>query len=201
MALILLIGSAGTIFFSFVASGCGLVHKLPARMPGRERIAEFALAYNHYARAWPATLLAIVSSIFSQLGYFTTFYCAARALQTPLDQIPTLRELCTIMPFVNTITSLPISLGGLGVREGLFQVFLNELVGTEKSLAVVISWLGFLLTAVWGGIGGLLYLFYRPTEHAKLGKIRGVKFLPGEEAFSITPAGAELADRPEPQGD
>lgn len=34
-------------------------------------------------------------------------------------------------------------------------------------------------------------------EKAKLAKIRGVRFLPGEEAFSIVPAGAELAARPE----
>jgi len=172
MALLLLAGCTGVIVFSFIASGFGLVHKLPQRMPGRERIAEFALAYYHYARAWPATLIAILGSVFCQLGYFAIFYCAGRALETPADRVPTLGEMCTIMPFVNTITSLPISLGGLGVREGLFQVFLHQLCGVEPSLAVVISSLGFLLTAVWGAIGGILYAFYRPSEHAKLGAMR-----------------------------
>lgn len=38
-----------------------------------------------------------------------------------------------------------------------------------------------------------------PEEKAKLGKVKGIRFVPGEEAFSITPAGASdgLADRPE----
>lgn len=34
------------------------------------------------------------------------------------------------------------------------------------------------------------------AEKVKLGKIRGVRFVPGSEGFSIEPAGGELASRP-----
>jgi uncharacterized membrane protein YbhN (UPF0104 family) len=61
---------------SLVLTSGGLVHRLPARMPARDKLAEFALAYNLYGRAWRTTLPAIALSTISHLGYFATFYCA-----------------------------------------------------------------------------------------------------------------------------
>jgi len=36
---------------------------------------------------------------------------------------------------------------------------------------VLISTSGFLVIAVWGVIGGIIYILYRPSEHAKLAEI------------------------------
>lgn len=171
-ALAILGASVLMIGGSFLLSGFGLVHRLPARMPGRDRLAEFALAYNLYTRAWKTTLAAFFASMLANLGYFATFYCAARSLELPGMKLPSLMDVFTIMPVVNTIVSLPVSVGGVGVREGLFQVFLGGLTGTPKALAVIICSTGFVLTAFWGLVGGLVYLFYRPTDHARLAEIR-----------------------------
>jgi uncharacterized protein (TIRG00374 family) len=171
-ALIVLGVCTAGIVFSFMVSGMGWVHRLPERFPGRKRLAELALAYNQYSRAWPVSILALLISIAAHLGYFTTFYCAARALAKRGLDMPSLGEILTIMPIVNTITSLPISVGGLGVREGLFQIFLGKLAGVSDAVAIVISSAGFVLTAVSGAIGGAIYLFYRPSEHARLREIR-----------------------------
>jgi uncharacterized membrane protein YbhN (UPF0104 family) len=65
-------------------------------------------------------------------------------------KIPTFAELCAVMPIVNTITSLPISFGGIGVREGLFHVFLSNLAGVSEGIAVAISSTGYLLTLALG---------------------------------------------------
>jgi glycosyltransferase 2 family protein len=170
-ALIIMAVSVGAVGFSYVLTSFGLVHRLPVRFPGRDRLAELALAYNLYGRAWRASLVAIGASFISHLGYFFTFYCAARAFAAPGVRVPDFGQLCAIMPVINTITSLPISVGGLGVREGLFQVFLHQLAGVDEGVAVLISSMGYLMTAFWGGVGGLLYLFYRPTEHARLTEI------------------------------
>ena len=139
--------------------------------PGRDRLAELALAYNLYGRAWRTSLQAIGASFVSHFGYFFTFYCAARAFAAPTIPVPTFSQLCVIMPLINTITALPISLGGVGVRETLFVVLLNRLVGVDGGVAVLISFTGFLMTAAWGVAGGLLYLGYRPSEHARLAQI------------------------------
>jgi len=76
------------------------------------------------------------------------------------------------MPIINTITSLPISVGGLGVREKLFQIFLGDLCGVSDAVAAIMSTTGYALNLVWGLLGGLLYLFYRPSEHARLREMR-----------------------------
>ena len=79
----------------------------------------------------------------------------------------------SVIPIVNTISSLPISLAGIGVREKLFATMLNSLYGTSENLAVLISITGFALGVLWSLIGGIIYLTYRPGDgsHASLGEI------------------------------
>lgn len=171
-ALAILGGCMLMIGFSFLVSGLNLAHRLPERFPGRDRLAEFSLAYNLYSRAWPISVLSLAISVLAHLGFFATFYCAARALALPGVRIPTLTELFTIMPVVSTITALPLSVGGLGLREGLFQIFLGTLAGVSEAVAVVTSSAGYLLMAVSGAIGGVFYLIYRPSGHARMREIR-----------------------------
>ncbi len=170
--LIVLGSSLGGLHFTYIVARHNLIHKLPARMPGRDKLAELAVGYNLYGKAWGATLAAFVLSIAGHLGYFAVFYCAAESFHLAGTRIPTLAELCAIMPIVNTITALPISLGGIGVREGLFELFLGQLCQVSAAVAVMISSVGYLLTLAWGLIGGIIYMFYRPSEHARLREIK-----------------------------
>ncbi len=154
---------------SYIVTRYNWVHKLPARMPGRDKLAELALAYNLYGKAWRPSLAAFGLSIAAHFGYFAVFYCASEALRhNAAIRLPSYTELCVVMPVVNTIAAMPVSLGGLGVREGLFQIFLNQLAGVRETDAVLVSATGYLLTFFWGLVGGVLYLFYRPTDHARL---------------------------------
>lgn len=178
---------------SFVATGLGLVHKLPAKMPGRDKLAEMALAYNSYARAWRTSLAAFAIGIAAHLAYFLTFYCAAKSFETPATHVPTFYDLCSIMPVVNTITAMPISIGGIGVREGLFQAFLGNLTGASQAVAVVISSTGYLLTLIWGLVGGLLYIFYRPSEHVKMSDM-SAKVAEFEHTVAETEIAMEIAE-------
>jgi glycosyltransferase 2 family protein len=168
-----ILGSAVSgIAFSFIVTGFGLVHLLPARLPGRDRLAELALAYNLYGHAWRHSLAGLFLSIAIHVGYFGVFYCAAEAFRSDGVVIPSLGDLIAVMPVVNTIAAMPISLGGIGIREGLFQIFLGQLCGVSEAVAVLVSSTGYLLTLVWGIGGGLIYLLYRPSEHARLRDIR-----------------------------
>jgi uncharacterized protein (TIRG00374 family) len=167
-ALIILGASIIGLHGSYIVTSRGWIHRLPARMPGRDKLAELAMAYNLYGRAKRSTLTAFALSFAAHLGYFAVFYCTGQALQHNGIRVPSFGELCVILPVVNTLSAMPISLGGLGVREGLFQVFLHQLCGVRETDAVLISSTGYLLTFFWGLIGGVLYLFYRPTDHARL---------------------------------
>jgi uncharacterized membrane protein YbhN (UPF0104 family) len=170
--MLILVCSLGAIVFSFVISGFGLASKLPKRLPLRDIMIDLSVAYNAYAREWPASLLALFSSYGIQFASFFLFCCAARALDVHVGGVggPLIPfgAMLTVMPIILTLASLPISVGGTGVREGLFVVLLGPLCGVSQPEAIMLSLTGFMLTAAWGVIGGLIYLVYRPSEHVKL---------------------------------
>jgi glycosyltransferase 2 family protein len=166
--LIVLAASVAGIAFSFLITGLGLVKKLPARMPMRDIFVDLSIAYNQYARAWKASLTGLAVSIPIHIGSFWVFYSAAEALRAGVN----VGDFLAVMPIVNTIASLPVSVGGTGARELLFQNMLGDLCGVKDTDAWAISLTGFVLILAWGLIGGVIYLFYRPSEHARLRDIK-----------------------------
>ena len=67
-----------------------------------------------------------------------------------------------LMPAVDFAASLPVSVSGLGVREGLLVEWLP--IGSVQALAL--SLLGFAAIGLWGLIGGLWLLFDRRCHGA-----------------------------------
>jgi len=94
--------------------------------------------------------------ILSMLGQFADILIAY-ILCDYFDLHITLGNLLTIMPCVYIVTVLPISLGGIGVREGAF-VGLLALYGVSASTAVVISFLMYFIRILVGSIGWVVYL-------------------------------------------
>jgi uncharacterized membrane protein YbhN (UPF0104 family) len=170
---VILISSLAGIIFSFIVSGLRLAHKLPARLPMRDTVIDLSGAYHRYARAWPASLAALAASFGIHAASFSVFYCASRALGVrdgsglPLN----FGAMMTVMPIILTISALPISVGGTGVREGLFVTLLAPLCGVSKGAAFMLSITGYLLSVVWGIIGGGIFLLYRPVNGVKISDI------------------------------
>ena len=73
-------------------------------------------------------------SLVSQLLVIVTYYFIGQSLHVNLE----LSEYILIVPVVAIFTSLPISVGGMGVREGI-MVFLLGTMGVVTSNAVSIS--------------------------------------------------------------
>jgi uncharacterized protein (TIRG00374 family) len=136
-----------------------LARRLPPKMPGHAAILDTARAFSIYARDWKAVLGAVLISMPLNAFIFGTAIFAAFAFVGN----PGAAAMTSVIPIVNTISSLPISLAGIGVREGLFSVMLHSLYGTPEDLAVLISITGFALGVGWGLIGGIIYLTYRPV--------------------------------------
>jgi hypothetical protein len=153
---------------SFIISGFNLMHKLPARFPGREKMIETATAYHLYAHHWRATLVAFGASIVAHLLTFTTFLCVAYALRAPIPLV----NFFAVMPIERTISAMPISFAGVGLREHVLQVMLHGLCGIPEGVAVLIGSLSFLVILVCCTPGGLVYLFYRPSDHSEHVKMR-----------------------------
>jgi len=61
------------------------------------------------------------------------------------------------LPIIGAVTLLPIALGGLGLREGLFVLYFAK-AGVIKQSALAMSLLSFSFVVFYGAIGGLIYV-------------------------------------------
>jgi len=69
------------------------------------------------------------------------------------------------LPIIGAITLLPVAIGGLGLREGLFVVYFAK-AGVVKQLALAMSLLSFSCVVFYGAIGGLIYVL--TVHHRRL---------------------------------
>ena len=169
--LVVLGSSILALITSFVVSGFNLVHALPHHFPGREKLIELSAAYHLYARHWPGTLLAFGASLIAHLSTFTTFLCVAYAFRAKVAVI----DFFAVMPIERTISALPISFAGVGVREKIFQIMLHGLCGVPEAVAVLIGSMSFLIILFCCLPGGVVYFLYRPsgvTRHVKLREMK-----------------------------
>jgi uncharacterized membrane protein YbhN (UPF0104 family) len=137
-----------------------LVRLLPVRNRFR-RLVECDLAPFWRDRRLLVQIGAL-SAIFhlSQVG---VQYLLARAAGTSLPF-----SYCLVMhPVLSLMLALPISIGGFGVREGGYLYFLTR-VDVDDSIAVTMGLLWWLMTAVSGAIGGLVFV----ASGARLPRVR-----------------------------
>ena len=158
--LVILGFSIASLVSTFVISGFNLLNRLPQKFPGRDRLIEISAAYHLYARHWGATAIAFGCSLVAHLATFTTFLFVAYAFRAGVPAI----DFFAIMPIERTISSLPISFAGVGVREHILQVMLSGLSGVPPAVAVLIGSMSFLVTLACAAPGGLVYLLYRPSS-------------------------------------
>jgi len=89
------------------------------------------------------------------LFHCLTYWCSARSFGLPLG----VGALFTVMPVIDTLITLPITLFGLGWRENLFQHMLGGLYGIAPATAALASLGGFVIQAAVALLGGLLLPF------------------------------------------
>ena len=162
LLLFLLGTSVAFLLSTFVISGFKLLHSLPARFPGRDRLIEISAAYHLYAHHWRATLVAFGVSLVAHLATFATFLCAAYALGATVPVV----NFFAVMPVERTISALPISFAGIGLREKVLQIMLNGLCGVPEATAILIGSLSFLIILFCCLPGAVVYLFYKPSRPA-----------------------------------
>ncbi|MGH8100927.1 MAG: lysylphosphatidylglycerol synthase transmembrane domain-containing protein, partial [Chthoniobacterales bacterium] len=160
LALALLGAGAVLMVFLFGAVGFGALHRLPERTPFRKTMIESGEALGLYRTHPVAMAVAFSITIVSHIAYYVSYYCAEQSLHAA-GHMAGLIDMLSIMPLVNTVTSLPISFGGAGVREALFQQLLGNLAHVPPALAAFSASLGFAIQASWGLLGAAVYLLSR----------------------------------------
>lgn len=122
-------------------------------------IAKLRLALRAYHSRWGVIPQAILVSFVIHLVQAWMHLLMGRALQI---NVPF--SFCIILyPLVGTFAALPISLNGLGLREGAY-LFLLGLIGISAEKGVAFGLLVFLIVAVDSLIGGLLFLLKRSPK-------------------------------------
>jgi hypothetical protein len=96
----------------------------------------------------------ILFSVTVQMISPLAFYIIALALGVNLKPV----YFFIFLPIIGAVTLLPISIGGLGLRENLTVFFFGQL-GLAKNVAVAMSLLSFTFIFIYGILGGIVYVF------------------------------------------
>lgn len=108
----------------------------------------------HIFRAHKKIILKnIFISFLVQLTSPISFYFIARSLGIDIKFI----YFFIFLPIIGAITLLPISIGGLGLRDAS-TIFFFAKAGVDKNLSFAMSLLSFLFIIIYGAIGGLIYV-------------------------------------------
>jgi uncharacterized protein (TIRG00374 family) len=116
--------------------------------------------YNAFyiCRANPK-LLAFLSlqSLFVQVVFVGVSWCVGQAL---CIELPFLVYLA-FSPLVGLISAIPITPGGIGIREGA-SIKLWSVMGVPDEKAFLLAFVPYVFLVLWGLPGGVMFLFHRP---------------------------------------
>ncbi len=137
------------------------------RLPLHKLLEKVHDAWERYARVPGELIAAFTFSIIIQLLMIGLHACVLRGMGLGVPWM----ELVAIVSIVQLVAALPVSLSGLGPREGLTILFL-ALFGISSAQALAFSLVSFAVTLAWSAVGGIVYVRYRKQQGAAAENIR-----------------------------
>jgi uncharacterized protein (TIRG00374 family) len=150
-------GTLALIGASLYFAARGLTDRPPKWAPFPEFVRKFGAGYAKLAHDWRGSLRAAGLSLIMLVGYFSVFWCTARAFGLGISFV----DLSTLIPVVDVISALPITFGGLGMRESTFVLLLGQLANVPQATAFSISLVGYLVNTSWGLVGAAVLPFFK----------------------------------------
>lgn len=86
-------------------------------------------------------------------------YCIGRCFQINIGFV----DYLMVLPIIISISAIPITPGGLGIREGLF-VTLFAAMAVSSAQALPLSLMVYFISVTWGLMGGLIFLGYSASS-------------------------------------
>ncbi len=129
----------------------------PRRFPFGARLPQVAGVFDLFLAGRGQALAVLLLAGFCHAGHVGIYYFAARAqgMDWPLA------DALSLMPVIDVVTMLPVTLSGLGLREAVFQALLVPLCAVAPATAVLVSLTGFLVGATWSLPGAGICLWLR----------------------------------------
>lgn len=142
----------------------GVADKLPKlratlrRMPRYDTLKRMVDAYRQYASHRVVLLKTMLLSFGVHIAAMLSIWCIGTGLG--IVTANRLIDYLLYLPIINSVTAIPISISGFGVRELMYAEMFGE-VGVAASAAVALSLLGYLATLFWSLVGAIFYLTHR----------------------------------------
>ncbi|HEB72421.1 MAG TPA: flippase-like domain-containing protein [Nitrospirae bacterium] len=168
----LVIGFA-ILFLALLFSGTVMrLLAIAFRKIGKERlylrVETLYRAFSFYLGHKGAMTVAFAGALFMQLERILYVYVVSLALGLKVDPA----TLCLFVPIIMVLTLIPVSISGIGVREGGF-VFLFGYAGLSAAQAMSLSICGFALSLVYVLLGGLVYWLFGFPGGESVSELKG----------------------------
>ena len=118
-----------------------------------EKIKSFFKVLSSYRHEVKSLFISLFYSLSLLMLTFTSFYFISRSIGINLSII----HFIFIVPLVSIVSSIPISIGGIGIRENTL-IFLLIALGVAKNKALTFSIIVLLITLLNAVLGGLIYI-------------------------------------------
>jgi len=122
------------------------------RFRARERLEKAYEAIVDYSRFRGTILVAFGLSLIARLLWIASCYLVAQSLEIRLSFM----ALLLVVPVVEILRMIPISISGLGVREAAFVGMLRQF-GVEDSRGFTLAVIIYVIFFLFGILGGILY--------------------------------------------
>lgn len=141
------------------------------RLPFQQRHIRSGTRYLRVLLQDKATLARVaITSLIAQFSFFVSVYVFVLATDANLSFL----DMMTVLPLITLISSLPISFGGWGVREGAF-IYGFGLLGVPMEDAFLISVQTGLLGLIFTALVGLPVLMNAPIDFKRLPAVPNLK--------------------------
>ena len=132
----------------------------------RANIKKMIGAYQAYAAHKPALIKTFLLALVTHFSLILSAICFGKSLGIEVH----LGFYFVMVPAINCIAAVPITINGLGVREGLFVAAFGA-GGVPNEKALLLSLLGFAVSLFFSVVGGVVYLFFERT-HPSMAQIQ-----------------------------
>ena len=152
-------GILGSLLFFYEKTGLIIERCIPSSMITKFRRPIHVIRNIFSFRKTPKVLLYVffLSLLFQFLSILSTYL-----ISISLGETTPFIYFLILLPIIWLITMVPVSINGLGLREGAF-VFLFSSAGMPRETAMAISLHWLAQTLILGLAGGVLFLFERET--------------------------------------
>lgn len=127
--------------------------------PFRIKLKEFVLSIQAYRHDYRRLIVSLLFTLAAHFLLILATFLIAVSLGAPI----TFFNCLLFVPIIGLLSSLPISLGGLGIREASF-VLLFSTVGVDSEAAIAVSFLFYFILVLLGLFGLGLSLLPAPRE-------------------------------------